>query len=250
MPDYQDQFTDALLNPDLPVPAGVVRPDGTPAKKRFDVYRNNVVVSLSEALADAFPVIKALVGDEFFRAMAGVYVRQSPPKSPLIMFYGDDFAEFLTGFDPVASLPYLPDMARLEHARRVSYHAADDPVADLSALGAMDEANLLSLRMTMQAATQVIQSKHPIFSIWRYNSSDDKSPIQDEGEDVLISRPMETVEMRTLPPGGAVFLTSLMSGQTLGDAAEAGLEASDAFDLGANLNGMFGAGIISALLIQ
>lgn len=248
MPDYQDQFSGALLNPDVPAPDGVIRPDGTPASKRFDVYRNNVVVSLSEALGDAFPVIKALVGDAFFKAMAGVYVRQSPPKSPLIMFYGADFAPFLEGFAPAASLPYLPDMARLEHARRVAYHAADDPSADLTPLGAMDEPTLLALRFTFQAATHIIASAHPIFSIWRFNSTDDKTPIATGGEDVLITRPTNTVEMRTLPPGGAAFLQALMAGDTLSAAAETALATDDSFDLSANLNGMFGAGIISALI--
>ncbi len=247
MPEYQDSFAGALLNPDLPTPEGVVRPDGTPATKRFDVYRNNVVVSLSEALADAFPVIKTLVGDAFFKAMAGVYVRQSPPKSPLIMFYGADFAAFLEGFGPAASLPYLPDMARLEHARRVSYHAADEPIADLTPLGELDETALMATGFKLQAATQIIRSAHPIFAIWRFNSTEDKSPIEAIGEDVLISRPTDTVEMRTLPPGGAAFLIALQNGASLGSAAQTAMEAAADFDLGQNLTGMFGAGIITEI---
>lgn len=247
MPDHQDNFSRALLDPDLPVPDGVIRPDGTPAQKRFDVYRNNVVVSLSEALADAFPVIKSLVGEKFFAAMAGVYVRQSPPRSPLIMFYGADFADFLEGFEPVATLPYLPDVARLEHARRLAYHAADDPIADLSLLADMNETTLLGLRFRFQAATRIVPSAHPVFSIWRYNSTEDKSPIPDTGEDVLITRSTDMVEMRTLPPGGAAFLQALVAGATLGSAAQDAANATATFDLGANLSGLFSAGIIAEI---
>jgi len=71
---------------------------------------------------------------QFFDAVAGHYVRINPPTSPLMMFYGSGFPEFLDGFEPAKQLPYLPDMARLELARRTAYHAADDPVLDPDAL--------------------------------------------------------------------------------------------------------------------
>lgn len=75
----QTQFITAVLDPMIDTPQGLVDPNGNPAGKRFDVYRNNVVASLSDALGVAFPVVQKLVGDEFFRAMAGVYLRQHPP---------------------------------------------------------------------------------------------------------------------------------------------------------------------------
>ena len=61
----QTAFRHGLLDPALPAPDGLVNPDGAPATKRFDVYRNNVAVSLSDALESAFPVIRKLVGDNF-----------------------------------------------------------------------------------------------------------------------------------------------------------------------------------------
>ena len=121
----QDQFRAALLDPGLPVPQGLQDAQGRPAGKRFDVYRNNVVVGLIEALATAFPVIEKLLGAENFRVLAGAYVRAYPPRSALMMFYGDHLPAFLQGFEPVADLGYLPDVARLELAIRRCYHAAD-----------------------------------------------------------------------------------------------------------------------------
>ena len=90
----QTDFTAALLNADLATPAGMVDYQGRPAGKRFDVYRNNVVVSLIDAMETAFPAIHKLVGDEFFKAMAGIYVRAHPPTTPMMMFYGEAFPEF------------------------------------------------------------------------------------------------------------------------------------------------------------
>jgi len=77
-------------------------------------------------------VIKLLVGEAFFDAVAGHFVRAHPPSSPLMMFYGSEFPVFLEGFEPAKQLPYLPDMARLEHARRLAFHAAFHPVVQPS----------------------------------------------------------------------------------------------------------------------
>ena len=53
MPDRHESFARALLDPSAGVPAGLLRPDGAPAARRFDIYRNNVVASLVDALADS-----------------------------------------------------------------------------------------------------------------------------------------------------------------------------------------------------
>ena len=91
----QSAFRAALLDPDRPVPPGVTDPEGRPAGSRFDVYRNNVTASLTEALRQAFPVIRKLVGEEFFTAMVIAHVRAHPPRSPMLMLYGADMPGFL-----------------------------------------------------------------------------------------------------------------------------------------------------------
>jgi len=52
--ERQDDLAAALLNAALPIPDGLIGPDGEPSPTRFAVYRSNVVVSLIEALKDGF----------------------------------------------------------------------------------------------------------------------------------------------------------------------------------------------------
>lgn len=120
-----EAFAAALLNPDLPPPTGLCARNGSDPSIRFAVYRNNVIFSLIDALADSFPVVQMLVGETFFRAMAREFAYQYPPRSPVLAQYGADFPGFIGDFQPAASLPYLADVARLEYAYIQAYHAAD-----------------------------------------------------------------------------------------------------------------------------
>ena len=78
----------ALLDPDRAVPAGLVTWNGSDPAQRFAVYRNNVTVSLMQALADTFPVCAASVGEARFRDLARAFVRAQPPRSPVLARYG------------------------------------------------------------------------------------------------------------------------------------------------------------------
>ena len=249
MSEWQGAFAEALLDPEKPAPRGLVRPDGRPAGRRFDIYRNNVVAALIEALGEAFPVVRAVVGEAFFQAMAGVYVRAHPPSSPRMMFYGESFPPFLEAFPPAAGLAYLPDVARLEYARRLAYHAADEPAADPSVLGRLDPAALMEVRFVLRAACHVLRSAHPVHAIWRYNATGDSAPVRPAAEDVLVSRPEDEVLVQLLPPGGARFLLALKAGAPLGRAAERAAADAPAFDLAANLASAFSARIVSAISI-
>ncbi len=231
----------ALLDPDSAVPGGVSRPHGAPVRKRFDVYRNNVAVSLTEALATGFPVIEKLVGPEFFAAMAGVFLRAHPPRSPVLAQWGDAFPGFLESFAPVAHLPYLADVARLEYALRLAYHAADATPVAPDALGAPD---LMHARVRLAPATRVLASRFPVLSIWRANTDATAPAAQGGRETVLIARPDWDPWPRAIAPEGARFVAALIAGQTFGAALKA---AGEAHDLAATLTLLLDTKSITAI---
>ena len=243
----QDSFTEALLTPEHPIPDGLIDPAGRPAGKRFDVYRNNVAVSLTEALETAFPVIRKLVGDGNFRVLAGVYLRTYPPRTPLMMFYGAEMPDFLESFPPVASLGYLPDVARLELALRRSYHAADATPIDPARLQALPPERLMAARLGLAPAARVVRSRWPILAIWRYNMVDGAPKPAPASEDVLVHRAGFDPELDLLGPGAASFVDALNGGATLGAAVEAASATAPEFDLTATLGLLLQAGAITTL---
>ena len=184
--DGQAAFAAAVLDAAAPIPGDVAKIQGRIPEKRFAVYRNNVVVSLISALAAAYPTVKRLVGAQFFDAMAGVYVRAHPPSSPLMIFYGESFPDWVEGFPPAQTVPYLGGVARLERARREAYHAADaeplSPEAFQAAVGGVAPERLAELRLSPHPSLRLVRSAHPVFSIWAdRNGHDDAGPARRRG---------------------------------------------------------------------
>ncbi|WGI20788.1 DNA-binding domain-containing protein [Amylibacter sp. IMCC11727] len=243
----QSAFTQALLDPDLAIPNGLVDPEGRPAGKRFNVYRNNVIVSLIDAMETAFPVIQMLIGAENFRNLSGLYVRQHPPENPMLMFYGGAFPAFLEAFEPLAHVPYLADVARLELARRAAYHSADaTPVAG-DALGTIAPDALMNTRMKLAPSLHIIASPYPIASIWHFNMTEGAGKPPAVGETVMITRPALDLDMQVIGVDQAAFLTTLHAGETLGSAFEAATQTDDGFDLSAAIVLMLQSDIITDL---
>jgi len=245
----QNAFAEALLDPEAGVPQDLLGRDGMRSEKRFSVYRNNVTVSLVEALMATFPATVMIVGEEFFRAAASIYVRQDPPKSPVLISYGADFPDFLQSFEPARELPYLPDVARLEMAWVEAYHAADRPVLPAGDLAAIPPDKLGGIRFETHPSVQVIRSAFPIVTIWTMNRGGEPGPV-DMGiaEAALVGRPAMDVEVRNLPGGGGTFLLALIGGARLEQAADQALADDPEFDLANNISGFLQAGVFSRIL--
>jgi hypothetical protein len=152
----QALFSHALLAPDM------TRTDNA---GRFNIYRNNLRITLRNALRTTFPAIEKLVGDEYFSALALAFAELHPPRSAIMSDYGDCFPDFLAGLEPLRDYPYVPDVARIEFARVQAYHAAD-----AERFGLQNEASIIRALDTpakLHPSVTIITSEQPALSIWR-----------------------------------------------------------------------------------
>jgi hypothetical protein len=241
-------FAAALVDPAAPPPAQTLGRRDRPDPSRFAVYRNNVAVGLTQALEARYPVTRRLVGDAFFRAMAGAYVAGHKPQSAVLILYGVDFPAFVSGFAPAAELPYLPDVAAFENAWMEAYHSAEAEPLSVTALADIAPERLESLRFVVHPAARWLSLATPAASIWAEHQGEGEPEAPDvwAPEDALVTRPHADVLVRALPPGGYGLLAALGGGATLGEAAAPLLAAGD--DPGAHLVGLIEAGAFSALL--
>ncbi len=218
----QQLFAEALLDPACPCPPGLTTWNGSDPERRFAVYRNNVIVSLVDALADTFAVTQELVGEDFFRAMARVFAYAYPPKSRFLAFYGEAFPDFVERFPPAAGVSYLADVARLELLRVRAYHAADVAPVPISqfADALADEAALPSLRFTLHPSVGVLDSEAAVVSLWgaHQGAGDIAQVVPDVSETALIVRAGLDVEVINIPHSSGAFIRALVEGTNFGDA--------------------------------
>lgn len=240
----QTVFHAALLDAAKPVPEGLTDGAGRPAGRRYAVYRNNIAVALREALETGFPACAKLIGAENFARVAGLYLRQSPPASPLMMHYGAGFPDFLAGFEPLKKIGYLSDVARLELALRQSYHAADAPALDPTRLQNLSEDALMAARFALAPATRLVGSSWPLFQVYRFTMTPGSPKPQPQAEDVLITRPGFDPQPHALPSGGGAFVAALADNKPFAEAMTA---AGDGFDLPSTLSLLLAQGALTDL---
>lgn len=231
LPELQVRFGRTLRGEAVDVP---VRGNGLDAARRLQVYRNNMRISLTEALRAVYPVTERLVGEEFFAASAWSYIQVHPSHSGNIQDYGSAFPRFLAGYGPASSLPYLSDVAALEWRRLETALAAPHTPLDVAALAKVPAELQPDLHFRHQPAARAFCSPYPVLSIWEYCQADAPETgldIDRPGECVLFARPQLDVYMRRLTRGEYAFLHHLCRGRTFEEACVEALGAEPAFDV-------------------
>lgn len=243
MQTFHQHFAHALANPDTD--SDPLLKAGASARRRFDIYRNNRVASLIDALRQSYPATAQLVGEEFFKASARAFVDAHPPTQPVMAEYGREFGQFVASLPNTSVLPYLQDVAELEWWRLQAYHSADAPVLSVAVLAEIPPQQLMQIRLQGHPALYLIQSQWPIGSIWTNSVSarDAAAPVNlQQPQAVVITRPELQVQVNLVEQAAAAFLQALQQSAELGVAAEQALAVDDTFDAGANLAGLISLG--------
>ncbi|BCU50960.1 TPA: putative DNA-binding domain-containing protein [Escherichia coli] len=244
-PDYESAFGYPLLRPELEAPLGLRTWNGSDPAQRYGIYRNNVMVSLTEALADNFPTIRTQVGEAFFTAMSACYIRQHLPDSPVLAFYGSNMPAFIAAFEPLRDYPWLSDLARMDMAFIRASHAGDAAAPVYSSL----PEELMMLKVVLHPSLQLMCSSWAIFSLWMRDRDGDQGmetefvdPAQPQS--VMLFRPHLDVMVQPIQLASARFVDALMAGKTLMKALEDGLDCDAAFEPTLILRGLIHRGLV------
>jgi hypothetical protein len=227
--------------------ADAIRADGLPFGKRLQVYRNNTFISLTEALKATYPVVNALVGEKFFTTAARTHIAAEPPRAPRLAEYGAGFADFLAGYGPARSLPYLPDVARLEWAINEAYHAPDDRGLTPQSLSSVPQELFPSLCFKVRSSARLLHAQYRVDHLWDAHQPGGSLETLDIAGDrrLLVYRPADDVELMTLNAGGFALLLEIARGATLEAAYAAAAAVDPAFDLTAALGVHLTRGVFS-----
>ena len=244
---FQDAFAHALLEP-LAEPASTVT--ALASQPVFAVYRNTVMKGCIDALQANYPAVARLVGEEWFRAAATIYVREALPAESTLLRYGASFADFLARFVPAAELPYLPGVARLDRLWTESHAAPDEEPLDPAAIARLAPDTLARAILHPHAAARWAWFEEgPIYTIWSCNrAAAVPAPELDwRPEGALLARPRDAVEWIALDAAGCAFLDACAAGGTLDAATRAALDAQGDADLAQLMSTLLTAGAFSRM---
>ncbi len=230
------EFGNAIRNNDAM--SGGIGPN-YPIGTALEIYRNNYRGNLQGALGLAYPVIRQLVGDEFFRMMAIMHIESRPSKSGNLHDYGAELSKFLASFPNAQELPYLPEIAKLEWACHMAYFAADIEPIDIVLLASIAPENQDRLRFLLNPACRIVRSSFPIVDIWQAHQPgmpEDFLIDLDSGPQIaLVNRRNDVVRVEALSLPESAWLEEIESGATLWDATAVVLENHPDFDLESHL---------------
>ena len=144
---------------------------GENCSARFEIYRSSWLENMANVMSDTYPVIKKLLGAEFFNAMSQRYIEQYHSRCGDIHLYGEYFVNFIREFEPVRELTYLPDVSRLEWMVHQVFHSADEQIIDISHLASLSMSQLETNAIKLHSGLRLLQSNFPVHDIWRVNQN-------------------------------------------------------------------------------
>lgn len=230
--DLQARFAAALLDPGR-LAAIEDRIASRALRERLALYRGNLVAAHEKALANAYPVVRELVGAESFAGLARAYARAHPSASGDLDRFGAQFPGFLARFAPPALPPYLADVAALEWAVHSAERAADAASPARERIGALAAGELLASRFALHPACCWIESRFPIASIWLGHQPRTGARLPEDlshGEIALVVRPGWRADVLRSSGGEIAALAELRDGRDMEAAIAAGLQADPGFD--------------------
>ena len=248
--ELQLQFVAAMFDESDAIQAHV-RDDGMSAGARLDIYRNNLRECFIKALALGFPVIERLGGVDYFRQLALEFLRAHPSRAGNLHHIGAPFAPFLREKFAGTAYLYFADIAALEWAYQEAQLAADAEPMSPEEFAHVAPEDYERLAFDFHPACHFVQSRYPIVQVWRANRaetlSDEVIDLDGGGDNVLVLRTPECVELHRLPSVRFAFFEALGRGETLGAALERALTVEPDFDPGDALRHLVELRILTAL---
>ncbi len=172
--NIQKQFLEALFNSD-PRPEILSFIDNSGSRSavdQFQSYRDSVTGSINGALAISYPVVKKLVGEDFFNHITQQYIQQQPSTSPDLNNYGDNFSDFIKTLKNLETVPYLSDVAKLEWAWQKIINGSQSEPGNLESLSHLNEHEIDNVVLTLSPHASLLQSDYAINTIWEMNQDD------------------------------------------------------------------------------
>lgn len=216
---------------------------------RFNVYRNNMMASLTATLIAVFPVTLQLLGEPYFRYVAGAFIRSSPPTEPRLVRYGGAFPRFLAAFEGTRAMPFVAETARLEWRIAQAFDAPALPACSLAEF--CDGRGEDIPNLWPQPSLRLLVTRWPALEIWSaHQANGDLAALGRIGrrtERIALWRARDDIRFLRLDAVQFRFLHSLRAHRGMEAAVSRTLVRAPHLDLASALCGVFDAGLVAGI---
>lgn len=194
------------------------------------VYRNGFMRSCTDALISNYPVTVALVGEDYFSALAASYIREHPPTWASLSAYGAHFPDWLNHHIDADELFYLSAFAQLDQAWLSVYFAPDSQVVTEHQLEAAlsQGSSIPDMRFGLAASARIVALKHEVTALWQTIKEtghlSQSAQIEAQANTTFVWRDARhAIHAQRLSAAEHAFLTHIKAEDTVFKAASAAL---------------------------
>lgn len=189
------------------------------ATKRLSIYADAYKLRIIEALANSYPKLKALLGDDLFDASARSFIDVYPSTYPNMRWVGDKMQTHL-----IKTLPQHPiaaEMADFEWALGLAFDAEDTPVLQLQDLATLPPEEWADLPLVFHASVQLLPLKWNVLLVWQALDAEETPPAPRQiNESCLVWRSNLSSHYQSLDSLEELAIKLVATGASFGDLCE------------------------------
>ncbi|MBI3775038.1 MAG: putative DNA-binding domain-containing protein [Gammaproteobacteria bacterium] len=163
----QTNFLAYLRTPQMQMHGAVLDTPTVNADLRLKIYADAYRLRLADALADNYPMLHALLGDEAFAELGASYLDTHPSQHFSIRHFGHRLAEFVATHAPYTQQPVLADLANFEWALRDVFDAADANVLRVEDLAEIAPEQWPELRFQLHPTARRLDLTWNAPALWK-----------------------------------------------------------------------------------
>lgn len=216
----QKSFQVAVLTGETEVVAAILPSRRLNSAARLAIYQDAYRLRLTEFLANDYPALAAVLGDEDFAALASAYIDATPSLHRNARWYGTRLPDFLAAQPPWSELRIFADLAAFERALADAFDAADSPGLGADALASLSEGERPRLRLDFAPSVSVLSLAKQTGALYEavIEGAEPTMPDGGDEETILVWRDATLSPVyRILEADEASALSVARSGATLAD---------------------------------
>jgi len=148
----------------------------TPAR-RLHIYQHAYKARLRDILAEDFPVLHSMLGDEAFYELCNRYIDAYPSSHPSLRYFGQHMAKFVTDELPYKDQPVIREMVHFEWAFHDVFDAADHGSVTVEAVAALPPEVWTTLRFEFHPSLHISTYDWNVPAVWSSVQAEESPPV-------------------------------------------------------------------------